>query len=199
MTIFRSISVKNLKILITEEIKQFTEDNQQASKANVGGKKLYYHGRNVGNRPYSGNYVFITDSLGYASGYSDGRELYTYSIPFGEDKLFSIKNPEHRNLLSKYLDIQTILAMRRDSGPDNELDWAALSYISTDEFEMPEDLFMHLGFYGIRLKERTGIESIYIFNQNKLRFEGKLDLQNPQMKQQIQKFYRDFQRDKNFL
>jgi hypothetical protein len=30
-------------------------------------KKLYYHGRKMGGRPYSGTYIFITDNLGYAS------------------------------------------------------------------------------------------------------------------------------------
>ena len=51
-------------------------------------KKLYYHGRKMGGRPYNGNYIFITDNLGYASGYSDGKTLYTYTMPFGEQKLF---------------------------------------------------------------------------------------------------------------
>ena len=88
--------------------------------------------------------------------------------------------------------------MRSDSGPDQELDWAALSYVSSDEYDMPEDLFMHLGFLGIRLKEREGIESIYIFDQNKLKFMGKIDINTPQIRQQIGKFYKDFSKDKTF-
>ena len=111
----------NLREIIRDEIREFAEQ---------GDKKLYYNGR-THNRPYSGNYIFITDNLGYASGYSDGNELYTYTIPFGEDKLFSIRNVNHRLLLAKYLDEQTILHMRADSGPDQELDWGALSYVST--------------------------------------------------------------------
>jgi hypothetical protein len=195
MTIFRSISVKNLKKLIQEEVQNLYETNNIIP----GGKKLYYHGRNIGNRPYSGNYVFITDNLGYASGYSDGKELYTYTIPFDENKLFSIKNPSHLKLLSEYLDQQSIQAIIRDSGSGDEMDWATLSYISTDEFEQPEDLFQHMGFLGIRLKERLNIESIYIFDQDNLNFMGTLDISTPQMRQQIGKFYRDFQKDKNFL
>jgi hypothetical protein len=196
MTIFRSISVKNLKKLIREEIQEFA--NQQVNKV-VGGKKLYYHGRNIGNRPYSGNYIFITDSLGYASGYSDGKELYTYTIPFDENRLFSIRNAKHLQMLSKYLDEQSIDAIIRDSGSNDEMDWATLSYISTDDYEQPEDLFIHLGFLGIRLKERTGIESIYIFNQDNLKFEGIIDLTTPEIRQQISGFYKDFTKDKNFL
>ena len=162
-------------------------------------KKLYYHGRKMGGRPYSGKYIFITDDLGYASGYSDGKILYTYTMPFDEQKLFSIKNVSHRLLLAKYVDEQTILQMRADSGPDQELDWATMGYMDTDKFDTPEDLLEYLGFYGIRLKERTGIESIYIFNESKLNFEGEIDITTQEMIKKIGKFYRDFSKDKNFL
>lgn len=72
-----------------------------------GNKKLYYHGRNM-NRPYVGNHIYITDSLGYTSGYSDGKILYSYTLNFNEDKLFSIRNKNHLNLLRKYIDDYTI-------------------------------------------------------------------------------------------
>ena len=114
-------------------------------------KKLYYHGRNPGNRPYTGTYIFITDNLGYASGYSDGKILYAYTIPFGEDKIFSIKNKKDLLVLGQYLDNQTINAILRDSGANQEMDWATLTYISTDDFEMPEELFIHMGFLAVRL------------------------------------------------
>ena len=199
MTIFRSISVKDLKKLIKEEIDLFAEAGN-ITVSNAFNRKLYYHGREMGKRSYTGNYIFITDNLGYASGYSDSKELYTYTIPFDENKLFSIKNKIHRKLLNNAgISTEIINAIIRDSGPNQEIDWAALSYIGTDEFDMPEDLLMHLGFLGVKLKERQGIESIYVFDQNNLKFMGTIDITTPEMIQKIQKFYRDFQKDKNFL
>ena len=165
---------------------------------NNSSKKLYYHGRSK-SRPYTGKYIFITDNIGYASGYSDDNKLYAYSIPFDKNKIFTINNPNHLKLLKKYIDDQTINAIINDSGEGEEIDWATLSYISTDLFEEPEDLFQHLGFYGVRLKERQGIESIYVFNEKNLKPEGVIDLTTPEMIKQIGQFYRDFEKDKNFL
>lgn len=161
-------------------------------------KKLYYHGRTK-SRPYDGDYIFITDNLGYASGYSDGNEIYVYTIPFNQDKIFSIKNPNHLEHLREFVDNYTINEIINSSGKGQEIDWATLSYISTDDFEMPEDLFQHMGFLGIKLKERENIESIYIFNQDNLKFEGKISTSDPKVKNEIIKFYSDFQKDKNFL
>ena len=167
-------------------------------QTNQSGKKLYYHGRNQ-NRPYAGKYIYITDSLGYAAGYSDGKELYVYTLPFGENKLFSIKNPMHLRLLNQYIDDYTLSMIFKSSGRNEEIDWAALSYISTDEFENPEDLFEHLGFYGIRLKERAGIDSIYVFDEKYLTPEGTIDITTPENQEKIRQFYKDFTKDKNFL
>ena len=157
--------------------------------------QIYFNG----GRPYSGTYIFITDSLGYASGYSDGEKLFTYTIPFSEDKLFSIKNPKHLAMMRKYIDAYTITQIQKTSGDNQEIDWASLSYIGTDEFEDAVDLFQHLGFYGIRLKERQDIESIYIFDESKLIPEGEIDLKSPEVINQIGQFYKDFTKDKNFL
>jgi len=165
----------------------------------LNNKKLYYHGRKMGGRPYRGTYIFITDSLGYASGYSDGKTLYTYTMPFGDEKIFSIKNPNHVNMLRKYINDQSIQAIFRDSGSGNEMDWTALQYINTDEFEDAVDLLAHLGFYGVRLQERTGIDSLYIFDESKLKFEGEIDIRTPDMIKKIGKFYKDFTKGKNFL
>jgi hypothetical protein len=161
-------------------------------------KKLYYQGRTTA-RPYTGKYIFITDSIGYASGYSDGEKLYTYTIPFSEMKLFSIKNPGHLDLLKQFLDRQTIESILRDSGPGSEIDWAAFGYISTDDYEAGEDLLQYLGFYGVRLKEREGVESIYIFDQDKLKFEGTVDITTPEMIKAIGDYYKWFTKGKNFL
>jgi hypothetical protein len=165
---------------------------------NNTGKKLYYHGRSK-SRPYTGKYIFITDSLGYASGYSDENKLYVYTIPFNEGKLFSIQNKNHLNLLRKYIDDYTIKMIFNSSGQGEEIDWAALSYIGTDDFQTPEELFEHMGFLGIRLKERAGIESIYIFDEKTLTFEGTVDLNTPDMIKRVGQFYKDFTKDKNFL
>lgn len=185
--------------ILAEELENWYNNQPIVSLVNeTEGKKLYYHGRNS-FRPYSGKYIFITDDLGYASGYGDGKILYSYSLPFGEDRLFSIKNPNHLALLEKYIDPYTISMIFNSSGQNQEIDWAALSYISTDEFEEPEDLFKHLGFYGIKLKERTGINSLYIFDQDDLTFEGTIDLTTPEMQDKIRQFYQNFTKDKNFL
>lgn len=185
--------------ILAEELENWYNNQPIVSLVNeTDGKKLYYHGRNS-FRPYSGKYIFITDDLGYASGYGDGKILYSYSLPFGEDRLFSIKNPNHLALLEKYVDPYTISMIFNSSGQNQEIDWAALSYISTDEFEEPEDLFKHLGFYGIKLKERTGINSLYIFDQDDLTFEGTIDLTTPEMQDKIRQFYQNFTKDKNFL
>jgi hypothetical protein len=73
-----------------------------------------------------------------------------------------------------------------------------LTYIFTDEFDDIETMFESMGFLGIRLKERTGIESIYIFNEKNLTFRGTIDITTPDMIQKIGKYYKDFEKDKNF-
>lgn len=163
----------------------------------IGKLKLFYHGRKMGGRPYSGTYIFITDNLGYASGYSDGKELYTYTIPFSMNKIFSIRNPKHLNMLKQYVDENTIREILKAS--PQEMDWAALSYISTDDFEDASDLFIHMGFYGVSLTERQDILSIYVFDESKLVFQGKIDITSPEMINKIKNYYVDFTRDKNFL
>ena len=137
--------------------------------------KVFYHGRNEGSRPYYGNYIFITSSLGYASGYSRNK-IMKYLIPFSSSKIFSINDSNDLKNLSKYVDQQTISAIIRDSGKGNEIDWGALSYLGTDQYESPEDLLEHMGYYGVKLKEREGVESILIFDQNKLKYKGRGDL-----------------------
>jgi len=63
-----------------------------------------------------------------------------------------------------------------------------------EDFQNP-----NLGFYGVRLKERQDIESIYIFDESKLIPEGEIDLKSPEVINQIGQFYKDFTKDKNFL
>lgn len=188
--------------LQTPEMQGFSKnrlgEENKINPINNNSKKLYYHGRSK-SRPYSGKYIFITDNLGYASGYSDGQYLYEYTIPFNQDKIFSIKNAKHLAVLNKYVDKQNIEAIITGSGSGQEIDWATLGYISNNDYDMPEDLLESLGFYGVRLKERQGIDSIYIFNQDKLDYQGTLDISTPEMKDKIGKFYKDFAKGKNLM
>jgi hypothetical protein len=185
--------------ILAEEIENWYANQPTVSLINEGDKKYYYHGRNTGARPYYGKYIFITDSFGYASGYGDGKIVHVYTLPFGDDRLFSIKNPHHLSHLRKYIDDYTISVIFKSSNNDEEIDWAALSYIGTDEFEQPEDLFEHMGYYGIKLKERTGINSIYVFDEKYLTYEGTIDLTTPEMQNKIRQFYHNFEKDKHFI
>lgn len=135
--------------------------------------KVYYHGRNE-RRPYGGHYIFITDSLEYASLYA-GDKVRMYSVPFDQDKLFSIKNPSHVEILRPYLDKQSLEAIFRNSD-GGEMDWAAVGYISNQSFDTEEDLIKHLGFLGMKLQERTGIESLYIFDEKNLKYLGETEM-----------------------
>ena len=166
--------------------------NEAIKKDNFN-SKVFYHGRTK-TRPYNGNYIFLTDDIGYAVGYSDDLKIMEYSIPFPEDRIFSIRNPKHLRMLSKYLDAYTIQSIIRDSGQGNELDWAALSYISTDDYEDASELFKHMGFYGVRLRERPETNSIYIFDESKLVYIGTIDLNTDlEKRQKVIDYFKDFQ------
>jgi len=141
-------------------------------------EKIYYHGRKQGKAPrsMSDKRIYITDDLQYASEYSDGKVVYMYTIPFDMNRIFSLKNRSHLALLSKIVDSYIMQSVIKDSGIGNELDWSTLGNISTEDFEEPEDAFQHLGFFGLRLQERTNVESIYIFDENLLTFKGLLNI-----------------------
>lgn len=141
-------------------------------------EKIYYHGRKQEKAPRSVNdkSIYITDDLNYASDYSDGKSVYMFTIPFDINRIFSIKNKNHLTLLAKIVDKYAIQSVVKDSGIGNELDWSTLGNISSEDFELPEEVFQHLGFLGIRLQERQGVESIYIFNENQLTFKGLMNI-----------------------
>lgn len=160
--------------------------------------KIFYHGRTQ-RSPYLGSYIFITDNLEYAAGYSDGKTLYAYKIPFNENLIFSILNNKHLNILKKHIDNQIIPHILHDSGTGNEIDWAALNYIENDDYETPEDLLMSLGFKGVKLKERPEIQSILIFNQNDIEPLGKIDITTPEMIDRIHNYHQDFKSKYNLL
>ena len=140
---------------------------------NKNEEKIYYHGRSK-RRPYTGNYIFITDDISYAVMYSEDDTVHKYSVPENL-KIFSIQNKEDINKISKFVDERNIEQVISDSGVGNEIDWAVIGYLSNDDFELPEDLLSHLGYDGVELKEREGIKSIYIFNQDDLNYLGVAD------------------------
>lgn len=155
----------------------FTEFLQSVNEKKIKfNDKIYYHGRrSTGN--YKGKYIYITDSVSYAIGYSDGKIVYEYKIPFKEDKIFSIKNSKHLKILKTITDEQGFKNIIKDS-QGGELDWTSLQYIYNDDFELGEELLEDMGFLGIKLKERPDADSILIFDQSKLEQIGVVDVKN---------------------
>jgi hypothetical protein len=151
--------------------------------------KIFFHGRSS-KTPYKGSYIFITDNLEYAINYSDGKIIYAYKIPFNENLLFSILNKKHLKILEKYINKRNIKQIISDSGENNEIDWAALNYIENEIYETPENLLASLGFKGVKLKERSEIESILIFNQNEIELIEKINITTPEIIKKIQKYHK---------
>lgn len=140
-------------------------------------EKVYYHGRGQ-ERAYSGSYVYITDSLEYASRYAgEGDKLYMFKLSFPRTGIFSIKNREHYSALTEAVGERAASAALRDSG-DGELDWAASGYICNDEFETIEEVLSHLGYQAVRLQERAGIESLLVFDESRLELLGRCEVRH---------------------
>lgn len=150
--------------------------NDFSIKESVQGDKIYYNGRNIGSRPYSGNYIYITDNVEYAKQYSDGKIIYRYMLGFPEDKIFSLRNKTHQGILQKSIDSNAYNAIIKASGAGNEMDWAASAYIENDEHEDADSLLASLGFLGVKLKERPDADSILIFNQDNLKQLSPIDI-----------------------
>lgn len=179
-----------MKFIITEN---------QLNKLIESTGKVYYHGR-TNSRPYNGKYIYITDSLEYASGYSRGDELYMYSIPFDESKIFTIKNPKHKRILKKALPAPEYNSIINSIGSTGEIDWSSMSYIYNDEKELyGEEVIEDLGFKGIKLQERPKVECILIFNQENINFIGKLDISDEEHRKKIGDYISSFIKDHNLL
>lgn len=157
-----------------------------------------YHGRS-GNRPYSkdSTYIYLTPDLGYAAGFSNRKEVYEYQLNIPIEQIFSYTNPKHRLKLENVLGKQMMRYLNLN--PNEEIDWAELANISTEEHELPEDVLINLGFKGILLKERTDIYSILLFDEKDAKFIKKIDITTPKMQKYIQTWYEIFTKDKNFL
>lgn len=150
------------------------EKNQTTLSEDKTKKKIYYHGRK-GQVPYHGNYIFLTDDIGYAAIYSDMKIVYAYTLNFPENKIFSLRNPKHKAMLEKQIGIYAIKSIL-DSSRGGEMDWASLSNVGNKKYEFAEDLLQALGFKAIKLNERPNIESIYVFNQDDITLADKIDL-----------------------
>ena len=150
------------------------EKNQTTLSEDKTKKKIYYHGRK-GQVPYQGNYIFLTDDIGYAASYSDMKIIYAYTLNFPENKIFSLRNPKHKSILEKQLGkyaMESILSSSRGG----EMDWASISNVGNEKYEFAEDLFQAFGFKAIKLNERPNIESLYVFNQEDITFVDKIDI-----------------------
>jgi hypothetical protein len=121
----------------------------------------YYHGRS-NQRPFTGKYIYLTSSLEYASLYSDSGFVFEVEVPFSMDLIFSIQNKDHASLLRKEFGI-SIWEKINSSG---EIDWSELGYLCNNNFESGEDWLLSLGFKGMKLKERSNVDSLYIFDQS---------------------------------
>ena len=144
-------------------------------------KKLYYHGRKIGRSPRgsSNTSIYLTDNMGYGISFSDMKELYVYALNFPESEIFSLSNPSHFDILKRNIDKQSFRSIVESS--DKEMDWSSLSNIQNDKYELPEELFESLGFKAIKLRERPGIYSIYVFNEKNVTLVNKIDLTTPDM------------------
>lgn len=149
--------------------------------------KVYYHGRD-GSRPFSGNYIYLTDNPHYAMEYSDGKVIKAYRLKIPSSSIFSIKNPAHRALLASHVD--PIVMSHLLKGVENrEIDWISIGYIENEEHEEAEDLLKSLGFRGIFLYERRWADSLYVFDQKDVEFLKDIDITNPAMDAYRQKMY----------
>jgi len=181
------ITLQELKLLIERVINESSFNN-----------KIFYHGRKEGRRPYHGNYIYISDSFEYAAGYSDGKIVYEFKIPFSEYRIFSIKNPKHVEILKTITDEQGFKNLFTSAGPGGEMDWTSLQYIYNDEFD-GEEVLENLGFYGVKLNERPEVESIMIFDQSKLQQVGTVDLTKQANIDRVGRFNKDFETKYNLL
>lgn len=129
----------------------------------------YYHGRG-NSRPYYGKHIYITSSIDYALLYAQDGFIYECELLCGKDKIFSIRNRNNLDLLKLHVPIEIINKLNLNE----EISWEQLSYLSTDKFEEPEELLAFLGFKGISLKERTNVDSLYIFNQEDVHLGKKI-------------------------
>ena len=133
---------------------------------------VFYHGRNL-TRPYTGKYIFLTADPAYASLYSGGQDLQIYELNIPEAKIFSLRKADNLTQLAKATSSNPqIMKSITDASLQGEMDWAAYSNIATEEHEDAESLLKSLGFHGIWLNERPGVNSVLLFDQHDAKLVG---------------------------
>ena len=148
----------------------------QLIRESIKDAKVYYHGRG-GSRPFTGKYIYLTDNPHYAMGFSDDKIIKAYRLKIPSSSIFSIKDPQHRALLSANVDPQVMDSVLTASD-GHELDWAAINNIANEEYELPEDLLISIGFRGIFLREREWADSLYVFDQKDVEFLKDINIDN---------------------
>ena len=131
----------------------------------------FYHGRNM-TRPYTGKYLFLTSDPAYASQYSDGKTIQTYDLKVPLGKIFSLRKADDLSKLSQAMNNPEAVKSMMGASNNGELDWAAYSNICNEEHGDAESLLKSLGYEGIWLNERAGVNSILLFDQNNATLVG---------------------------
>jgi len=60
-------------------------------------KKSYFFGKRDGSQ-YKGDYIYLTEDLGYAGSFasSNPKTVYEFTLNFDEKLIFSLNNPNHK-------------------------------------------------------------------------------------------------------
>ena len=159
-------------------------------------EKSYYFGKREGPE-YKGEYIYLTDDLGYAGSFATLKSstVYEFELNFNENLIFSLNNYLHRKKLSEVVDKSVMNSIMETK--DIEMDWASLSNICNNEYELPEKLLESLGFKGVRLRERPNIYSVLIFDTSNIKFIKKIDMSSNEMIEFMSNWYKEKEQDWN--
>lgn len=159
-------------------------------------EKSYYFGKREGPE-YKGGYIYLTNDLGYAGSFATLKPLtvYEFELNFNENLIFSLNNYLHRKKLSEVVDKSVMNSIMETK--DIEMDWASLSNICNNEYELPEELLESLGFKGVRLRERPNIYSVLIFDTSNIKFIKKIDMSSNEMIEFMSNWYKEKEQDWN--
>ena len=98
-------------------------------------KKSYYFGKREGPE-YKGEYIYLTDDLGYAGSYATQKPatVYEFTLNFDENLIFTLTNYHHKQKLAEVVDKNVMDSIMKTK--DVEMDWAALGNIGNDEYDV---------------------------------------------------------------
>jgi len=146
-------------------IKRYSQLNK------VDQNTLLYHGRH-GETPYAEEGIYVTPDKEYAKRYAGDDGLFVFTLNVPEATIFSFRRAVDVNKIKPYFTSshwQGILSNLNEG----ELDWAGVGDLANAEYETTEEFLKALGFKGIYITERTGIFSLYIFDEKDLTFVRK--------------------------